>query len=157
MTSVASVLAQANGEGFIEKLGAAINAASADKTVSDADLGALVRILLRLSSTGAVVPANDQKLRDLAQHEAAEAAHERIRDRAPAKKNGGVPPIKPVSKPVKRGASKHGKRLSYDDKVRIKSRYDQELQNRVAAGFPKVRGGFVAGLASEFGCSNKGD
>ena len=50
------------------------------------------------------------------------------------------------------GAKRH--KLGYDDKVRIKSRYKAELETRKAEGLSKVRGGFIAGLAAEYGVSD---
>lgn len=45
-------------------------------------------------------------------------------------------------------------RLSYDDKVRIKSRHDAELEARGAAGSSRPRSGFVQELAAEYGVSD---
>jgi hypothetical protein len=134
--SVASVLAPANGEGFIEQLGAAINAASSDKTVSDADLGALVRILLRLSSRSEVPAAAAEKS-------------------AEAPKRSAPPPVADDKAKKPNGSGQRAKRTSrrprvtYDDRVKIKARHEQHMQGR-----QRPESGFIAGLATEFGCSD---
>jgi len=57
-------------------------------------------------------------------------------------------------KPPRKGNGAKRHRLSYDDKVRIRARYEAELDDRKAHGAAEVRSGFIAGLAAEFGMSD---
>jgi hypothetical protein len=129
----------AKGNLVIENLALCVKAAAeGGSSVSDADLGALVRILLRLSSRG----------------EPAAAAPEPKPEAAPAPQ-----PDKPATKPNGHGERKSTStfrhKLSYDDKVRIKQRYDADMEKRRAAGFATASRGFVASLATEFGVTDK--
>jgi hypothetical protein len=129
---------------LVDNLALAIKSAQLEK-VSDADLGALVRILLRLSARSESPSASKPNTTDVGAGAAGPAAAaSRLRPKpAPA------PPAKRKNGAAGDGQRAGGRRVNYDDRVKIKARYAEHMQGR-----QRPERGFVLGLATEFGCSD---
>lgn len=119
------------------------NAAISDDTFI-ALAGDFARALYEAAKEPAIYPQRGEVLVDGTLRELAPAPQERTE----------TPPPDPPKPPWKGNGAKRSHKLSYDDKVRIKSRYEHELEERKAAGLSKVRSGFIAGLAAEFGVTD---
>ncbi|HEU4619778.1 MAG TPA: hypothetical protein VFV10_17200, partial [Gammaproteobacteria bacterium] len=61
------------------------------------------------------------------------------------------PPAPFVPKIVARPPQRRKGRLSYDDRTRIRTRYQAELESQQAKGFNRLPRGFVQAMAVEFG------